>query len=112
MLDKIKRSKVVKRRVILRTDRRIVLRNSANKIPWIKLRSWLIRALRASFFRGRIHFRHIRHKMGILMINEIGERAAIWLLKRIWMWHPPLLRVSNKIRGGLDATIEAFARCR
>jgi hypothetical protein len=46
------------------------------------------------------------------MINEIGERAAIWLLKRIWMWHPPLLRVSNKIRGGLDATIEAFARCR
>jgi len=43
------------------------------------------------------------------MIVEIGKRVAIWLLKRIWMWHPPLLRISNKIRGGMDATIEAFA---
>jgi hypothetical protein len=99
----------VKRRVILRTDRRIVLRTSANKILWIKWRSWLIRALRASFFRGKVHFPHIRHKTEILMIDEIGERAANGLLKRIWMWHPPLLIISNNIRGGLDATVEAFA---
>jgi len=43
------------------------------------------------------------------MIVEIGERAAIGLLKRILMWHPPLLKSFTKIIGGLDATIEAFA---
>jgi hypothetical protein len=31
------------------------------------------------------------------------------LLIRFLMWHPPLLKSSNKLRGGMDATIEAFA---
>jgi hypothetical protein len=62
-----------------------------------------------SFFREKVHLPHNRHKTGILMIDEIGERAAIGLLKRFLMWHPPLLKSSNKIRGGMDATIEAFA---
>jgi hypothetical protein len=47
--------------------------------------------------------------MRIFNIVEIGERPSIVLLKRFLMWHPPLLRISNKKRGGLDATIEAFA---
>jgi hypothetical protein len=73
------------------------------------LRSWLIRPLRASFFKGEVHLPHIRHKTGIFIIVDIGERVAIGLLKRFLIWHPPLLRISNKKRGGLDATIEAFA---
>ena len=100
---------IVKRRDNLRTDRRIVLRTSANKIPWIKLRSWLIRPLRASFFSGMVHLPHIRQKTGILIIVEIGERTSNRVLKRFLMWHPPLLKSFTKIRGGMDATIEAFA---
>lgn len=99
----------VKRRDNLRTDRRIVLRTSANKIPWIKLRSWLIRPLRASFFGGKACFPHIGHKTGILIVVEMNQRASNGVLKRFLMWHPPLLKSITKIRGGMDATIEAFA---
>ena len=99
----------VKRRDNLRTDRRIVLRTSANKIPWIKLRSWLTRAPRASFFSGMVHLPHNGQKTGILIVVAIREPDLNRVLKRFWMWHPPLLKSSNKIRGGMDATIEAFA---
>ena len=99
----------VKRRDNLRTDRRIVLRTSANKIPWIKLRSWLIRPLRASFFSGKALLPHIGHKTGILIVVEVRQLDVNRVLKSFLMWHPPLLKSFIKIRGGMDATIEAFA---
>lgn len=99
----------VQRRDILRTDRRIVLRTEAYTFAWIKLRSWLIRPLRESFFGGTVHLLHIRNKTGILIVVEMRQRSSIEVLKRFLMWHPPLLKSTNKIRGGMDATIEAFA---
>ena len=99
----------VKRRVILRTDRRIVLRTSANKIPRIKLRSWLRWALRALFFSRMVHLPHNGQKTGILIVVAVRDLDLNRLLIRFLMWHPPLLKSSNKIRGGLDATIAAFA---
>jgi len=56
-----------------------------------------------------VHLPHISYKTGILIIVEMRKRVAIGLLKRFWMWHPPLLKSFTKIRGGMDATIEAFA---
>ena len=100
---------LVKRRDNLRTDRRIVLRTGANKIPWIKLRSWLIGSLRALYFGGKAHLPHIGHKPGILIVVELRQLDLNRILKRYLMWHPPLLKSFTKIRGGMDATIEAFA---
>ena len=101
--------KLVQRRDNLRTDRRIVLRTYAYTFPWINLRSWLIRSLRDSFFRGKIHLPYMGKKTGILIVVEMRQRPSIEVLKRFLMWHPPLLKSTNKIRGGMDATIEAFA---
>jgi hypothetical protein len=99
----------VKRRDNLRTDRRIVLRTRVDEIHRIELRSWLIRNLRASFFSGEARLPHIRQKTGILIVVAVLEPGLNKVLKRLWMWHPPLLKSSTKIRGGMDATIEAFA---
>jgi hypothetical protein len=99
----------VKRRVILRTDRRIVLRTRADKIPWIELRSWLMRLLRASFFCGMLPIRNNGQKTGILIVVVVLEPGLNRVLKRFRMWHPPLLKSFTRIRGGMDATIEAFA---
>jgi hypothetical protein len=52
---------------------------------------------------------HDGQKTGILIVVAIRESGLNRVLKRCWMWHPPLLKSSNKIRGGMDATIEAFA---
>lgn len=99
----------MKRRDNLRTDRRIVLRTRANKIDWVKLRSWLTRAPRASFFSGMVHMLHDGQKTGILIVVAIRKPGLNGVLKRDWMWHPPLLKSYAKLRGGMDATIEAFA---
>lgn len=99
----------VQRRDNLRTDRRIVLRTYVYTFPWIKFRSWLIRSLRDSFFRGKVHLLHMENKPGIFTVVEMRQRASIKVLKRFLMWHPPLLKSTNKLRGGMDATIEAFA---
>ena len=99
----------VQRRDNLRTDRRIVLRTRAYTFPWIKFRSWLIRSLRDSFFGGKVHLLFMKNKPGILVVVEMRQRSSIEVLKRFLMWHPPLLKSTNKIRGGMDATIEAFA---
>lgn len=99
----------VQRRDNLRTDRRIVLRTCTYTFPWIKLRSWLIESLRDSIFGGKIHLLYMGKKTGILIVVEIRQRPSIEVLKRFLMWHPPLLKSTNKLRGGMDATIEAFA---
>jgi hypothetical protein len=65
--------------------------------------------LRASVFGEKVLLVHIGHKTGILIVVEKGERAPIGVLKRVLMWHPPLLKSITKLRGGMDATIEAFA---
>jgi hypothetical protein len=51
----------------------------------------------------------MKNKPGILNVVEMRPRSSIEVLKRFRMWHPPLLKSTNKIRGGMDATIEAFA---
>jgi hypothetical protein len=51
----------------------------------------------------------MENKPGILVVVEMRQRTLIGVLKRFLMWHPPLLKSSNKLRGGMDATIEAFA---
>lgn len=99
----------VKRRDILRTDRRIVLRTSANKVPRIMLRSWFIWPLRASFFGEKVPIPQSGQKTGILIVDEMDQQTSNGILKRFLMWHPPLLKSITEIRGGMDATIEAFA---
>ena len=100
----------VQRRVNLRTDRRIVLRTCAYTFPCINLRLWLIRSLRDSFFRGMIYLLYLGKKTGNLVVVEIRQQPSIEVLKRFLMWHPPLLKSTNKLRGGMDATIEAYTR--
>jgi len=68
-----------------------------------------MRALRALFFEGKINLPHTGQKTGILIVVTVRQLELNRLLKRFLMWHPPLLKSSNKIRGGMDATIEAFA---
>lgn len=103
-------SPCVQRRDNLRTDRRIVLRTCAYTFPWIKVRSWLIRLLRGSFFGGKVQQLHMVGKTGIFIVVEMRQRSFVGVLKKFLMWHPPLLKSTNKIRGGMDATIEAYTR--
>jgi len=49
-------------------------------------------------------------KPGILIVVWMRRGVLDGILKRFLMWHPPLLKSTNKIRGGMDATIEAYAR--
>ena len=100
----------VQRRDNLRTDRRIVLRTGAHRFPWIKIKSWLIRPLRALIFEGMVHLLPMMEKPGILIVVWMRRGVLDGILKRFLMWHPPLLKSTNKIRGGMDATIEAYAR--
>jgi hypothetical protein len=44
-----------------------------------------------------------------LVFVEVKGTSLNRVLKRFLMWHPPLLKSFAKIRGGKDATIEAFA---
>ena len=99
----------VKRRDNLRTDRRIVLRTEAYRFPWIKLRSRFRWLLKASFFEGKLHFCNLGTKTGIFTVIKLWKRTSIGVLKMLLIWHPSLLRISNMKRGGMDATIEAFA---
>ena len=100
----------VQRRDNLRTDRRIVLRTRAYRFHWIKFRSWLIRLLIGSFFRGDVPLLPTMEKTGILIVVKVRQGVLDGVLKRFLMWHPPLLKSTNKLRGGMDATIEAYAR--
>jgi len=68
-----------------------------------------MRPLRASFFGAKARLPHISQETGILIVVEVRQPGLNRVLKRFWMWHPPLLKSFTKIRGGLDATIEAFA---
>ncbi len=101
--------KNVQRRDSLRTDRRIVLRTDTNTFPWIKIRSWLIRPLRDSIFGGKVHLLQMEKKTGILIVVEVRQQSFVEVLKRFLMWHSPLLTSTSKLRGGMDATIEAYA---
>ena len=73
--------RIVKRRDILRTDRRIVLRTRADKIPWIELRSRLVRSLKASFFCGMLPTRNNGQKTGILIVVAVLDVASSPLKK-------------------------------
>jgi hypothetical protein len=52
---------------------------------------------------------HDGQKSGILIVVAEREPDLDRVLIRFRMWHPPLLKSFNKLRGGMDATIEAFA---
>jgi hypothetical protein len=69
-----------------------------------------MRLLRASIFGGTVSLLPVMEKTRILIVVEMRKRSLVGVLKRNLMWHPPLLKSPNKIRGGMDATIEAYAR--
>jgi hypothetical protein len=56
-----------------------------------------------------VHLAHNGQKTEILIVVEVRDLDLNRLLIRFLMWHPPLLKSTTKLRGGMDATIEAFA---
>ena len=76
---------------MLRTDRRIVLRTWFRSFAWNKMR-----LLSRWFNKDFIYCSRIW---------EIENNLS----KTIWMWHPPFLKNNTQIKGGPDATSEAYA---